>query len=145
MSESLPKTQDTRVRTVSDGATVVAHILDLNPDGPVVFPTSETAEMQLGLGTVANKKVVPAHIHNQLPRSTFNTSEFILVLKGIMDVVFLNQQGQRVEAATLTDGMGFLQLVGGHRITFHPGTRYIELKQGPYFGNKKDKTLLLDA
>jgi hypothetical protein len=144
MRDAMTKDIDPRIYTIRDGATVMAHILNLNLDGPIVFPTIESAEMQIGFGTILNDKIIPTHVHNVLRRSTFNTSEFILILKGAMDVVFINSKGHRMEEKTLTEGMGFLQFVGGHRIIFHAGTRYVELKQGPYYGNHKDKTLLKD-
>lgn len=133
---------DPRVRAIMDDEVLIAQIYDLSQPGPVSFPTPETAEMQCGFGEIGKAKTVPAHIHNVVHRAISNTSEFILVLEGSMEVVFLNQSGKKLETLQLGALECFLQFAGGHQIDFAAGTRYIELKQGPYLGHYKDKTLL---
>lgn len=137
-------TNDDRTRDVTDAGTLVAQIYDFRQSGPVVFPTPDSAEMQCGFGQIDDQKQVPPHIHNIVERKIRNTSEFILVLEGAADIVFLNEDGKVIDRATLASQQGFLQYVGGHKITFHAGTRYLELKQGPYLGHDKDKYVLDD-
>ena len=35
--------------------------------------------------------------------------------------------------------MALLQFIGGHKIEIAPGTKYFEIKQGPYYGRDFDK------
>jgi hypothetical protein len=136
---------NTRVRDITAGNALVAQIFDLDAPGPVIFPTPDEVEMQCGFGEVAEDKHIKPHVHNIVERQTRNTSEFIYVIVGQMDLVFLDPQGQPISEAAITAGQGFLQYIGGHKITITAGTRYFELKQGPYFGHVKDKTVLQDG
>ncbi len=136
------RTVDLRVRKVTDGDLLIAQVFNVSQPGPVIFPTPDSAEMQCGFGWVDSERLVPPHVHNRIPRQTHNTSEFIYVIDGSMDVVFLNPEGAVVDRAHVGSRQGFLQFVGGHKITIAAGTNYLELKQGPYFSHKKDKTIL---
>lgn len=133
-----------RVRDIMDGDVLVAQIFDFSQTGPVIFPTPDSAELQCGFGFVGSDKIIPAHVHNDVPRSLSHTSEFILVLEGRMEVTFITADARCLGSEIFERQQGFLQYVGGHKITIFAGTRYFELKQGPYFGNLKDKTILVD-
>lgn len=127
---------------VTDGDRLIAHVYDLSNAHPVFFPTPESAEMQCGFGQVLERTKIPAHIHNPIERNILNTAEFILVLEGTMKVTFINDHGQTIKSFCLGELECFLQFSGGHEIEFSKGARYVELKQGPYLGNSKDKTVL---
>jgi hypothetical protein len=136
---------DTRVRDVTDGDLLIAHVFDFNIPGPVIFPTPESAEMQCGFGEIAEDRNIAPHVHNIVDRQTRNTSEFIYVIYGRIELVFLNPEGKTIGETVIGPGQGFLQYVGGHKITIAGSTRYFEIKQGPYFGHIKDKTVLQDS
>ena len=131
-----------QVYEVFDGKNLMAQIYDLNSEAGVLFPTPATAELQCGFGQVLEHVDIAPHIHNKVERRIFNTSEFILVILGSMEVEFISSSGMILEKRVLTALEGFLQFSGGHKITISKGTRYIELKQGPYLGKEKDKTVL---
>ena len=135
---------DPRVHNVTRGDLLVAQVFDFGQPGQVIFPTPETAEMQCGFGEVEVDKQVPAHVHNIVKRQTCNTSEFLYVIEGEVRIAFLDPEGTVIDQAVIGAQQGFLQYVGGHRMTIAAGTRYLELKQGPYFGHVKDKTVLND-
>ncbi len=132
---------DARVRNVTDGDLLIAQVFDFNMPGPVIFPTPDSAEMQCGFGEVAEDKNIVPHVHNIVDRQTRNTSEFIYVIDGRIELVFLNSQGKAIGESVIGPGQGFLQYTGGHKITIARSTRYFEIKQGPYFGHIKDKTV----
>lgn len=136
---------DARVRNITASGVLVAQIFNLDEPGPVIFPTPDEREMQCGFGEVAEDHYIKPHVHNIVERQTQNTSEFIYVIAGKIDLVFLDPEGEHIGAATISPGQGVLQYVGGHKITITAGTRYFELKQGPYFGHVKDKTVLDDS
>ena len=131
-----------RVQNVMASDILVAQIFKLDASGPVIFPTPDELEMQCGFGEVPEDRYLKAHVHNIVERQTQNTSEFIYVISGKIDIVFLDPEGDEVGVAVISPGHGVLQYVGGHQITIRAGTRYFELKQGPYFGHVKDKTVL---
>ena len=41
--------------------------------------------------------------------------------------------------------MALLQLTGGHAFKILPGTKYFEIKQGPYLGKHADKEVFDDT
>lgn len=133
-----------RVIEVLDGEELIAQIYDLNISGGVFFPTPDTAEFQLGFGSVAETKEVVPHLHNKVERQIINTSEFILVIEGRLDVSFIAPDGRSLGSYSFKKLEGFLQFKGGHSIVIEAGTKYIELKQGPYLGHVHDKTILKD-
>ena len=134
--------QITRIRTIIDGAQAVAQIYNLNLPGDIIFPTSTDSEMQCGFGEVSTNKIVCPHVHKRLRREIHSTSEFIFVINGNIDIVFYGENGRRLCEERLTDGMAFIQFFGGHGMEIASGTKYVEVKQGPYYGNHMDKTLL---
>lgn len=131
-----------KVEIVANGDRLIAHVYDLSQAHPVFFPTPEDAEMQCGFGQVSRVTEIPAHIHNPIERNIASTSEFVLVLEGSMKVTFIDEKEQSIKSFQLGELECFLQFSGGHQIEFAEGTRYIELKQGPYLGNSKDKTVI---
>ena len=138
----LAGTSARRVRSVVANGTLVAQIYDLNCVGGMLFPTPADAEMQCGFGHVPNRRFVKPHVHNRLARQTNNTSEFIFVMAGSISAVFYDEQGREIDTAVLASGMALLQFIGGHSFVIEPDTKYIEVKQGPYYGNVTDKSWL---
>lgn len=131
-----------RVIEICNGDELIAQLYDLNQSGDVFFPTPDDFEFQCGFGIVSETKNVLPHVHNAVDRHVKNTSEFILVLEGKLDIEFISPSGEIIAQHTLSDLEGFLQFKGGHRIVISAGTKYIELKQGPYLGHSHDKTIL---
>jgi hypothetical protein len=54
-------------------------------------------------------------------------------------VDILDNEAKIIETVDLKDNMGLLQFFGGHAIRVKKGTKYFELKQGPYKGRDFDK------
>ena len=133
-----------RVRDIVSDGELIAQVFDFSISGPVIFPTPELAEMQCGFGEVLAEKDIRAHVHNITERNTKNTSEFIFVLDGRMDIVVLNCVGVAIDQVSILPQTGFLQYIGGHKIKIAKGTKYFELKQGPYLGQNADKTVLVN-
>ncbi len=124
---------------------MIAQVFNFSISGPVIFPTPESAEMQCGFGEVLVEKNIPPHVHNINKRNTKNTSEFIFVLEGRMDITVLDCSGVVIDQVSILPQNGFLQFVGGHKIKIIKGTKYFELKQGPYLGQSLDKTIQLNS
>lgn len=127
------------VQSIYDGEVLLAQTYDLPQLQGQIFPTPATASLQFGFGDTQTVRDVEAHIHKRLSRTLDNTAEFLLVLTGQMTVEIFNEKDQSVVTIELTPHMALLQWYGGHRMRLHPGTRYLELKQGPYLGRDADK------
>jgi hypothetical protein len=127
------------VREIKNGQRDIAHVYDLSGAAGSSFPTPPTFPLQFGVGHASALRVVPSHVHIPCQRTLTETAEFIFVMDGQMDVVFLDDDGAVIGEHSFTPQMAFLQVSGGHTITFHAGTRYFELKQGPYLGRDADK------
>jgi hypothetical protein len=127
------------VHSVEQEGIIIAHVYDLNMVAGSSFPTPEHFPLQFGVGSTPEGRVIPPHVHTSVERKLDATGEFIFMLEGAMNVVFLNRDGHRVAEHKIDRHMAFLQIVGGHRITFEAGAKYFEVKQGPYLGRDADK------
>lgn len=122
-----------------DGDSLIVQIYDFNVSSEVSFPTPPAAEMQCAFGSVSDEKWVKPHLHKPVDRLIKQTSEFILVISGRMEITFFNSAGKVLGSRKLGPMQGFLQFLGGHEIIIKKNTKYIEIKQGPYMGVEYDK------
>ena len=119
--------------------TLIAQVYDMNTMDGTSFPTTESATFQFGFGQISENKVLIPHIHKRVKREIETTSEFLYVIHGEMIIDVLNEEGQFIEKVILKDNMALLQFIGGHKIEIKSGTKYFEIKQGPYYGRDFDK------
>lgn len=118
---------------------LIAQVYSLNVVDKTVFPTPEDKTFQFGVGLIEADKIYKTHIHKRAERLIQTTSEFLFVMNGLMEVEILDEEEKVVEKVALTDNMALLQFYGGHAIEVKKGTKYFELKQGPYLGRNFDK------
>lgn len=123
---------------IVDGV-LIAQVYNMNKIEDVAFPTPTNATFQFGVGKIENDKILIPHIHKRVKREIDTTSEFLYVITGKMIVDVLDEDEKLIESVTLTDNMGLLQFIGGHKIEIKSKTKYFEIKQGPYFGRDFDK------
>lgn len=121
---------------------VIAHFFShsLKSEG-VSFLTPETYTLQLGLIEHAGGKVVQDHIHRQdIKYHVDTTQEFLYIEKGIVKIKLFTPDWQALGEFTLTNGDFVLFVNGGHGLEVIEDCRIIEIKQGPYPGDKNAKT-----
>lgn len=118
---------------------LVGQFYDLNYESGIQFPTSVECGFQFGFGTVKQDKIVTPHIHKRVKRVLNTTSEFLYVINGEMIIDLYNEEETYVETIVLRNNQALLQHFGGHKISLKKGTKYFELKQGPYLGRDFDK------
>ncbi|MDA9648898.1 hypothetical protein N9T54_00625 [Alphaproteobacteria bacterium] len=119
--------------------TLVGQFYDLNYASGRQFPTSVECGFQFGFGTVEQDTNLTPHIHKRVERVINTTSEFLYVIHGEMTIEVYNEDEAYVETVILKNGQALLQHIGGHKISLKKGTKYFEIKQGPYFGRHFDK------
>lgn len=123
---------------ISNG-TLIAQVFDINSMKGTNFPTPESASFQFGFGQIVEKKVLTPHIHKRVKREIETTSEFLYVIQGQMIIDVLDEKKRVIDKVILKENMALLQFIGGHKIEIAPGTKYFEIKQGPYYGRDFDK------
>lgn len=102
--------------------------------------------LQVGLLTLPAGHTISAHTH--LPKDACPlelTQEFLLVLRGKMEVDFFDETGQGFHTETMREGDALFHIRGGHAFRFFEETRLIEVKSGPYRGRENDKVPLSRA
>ena len=132
------------IRDIIHNNTLIGQVYDLNLIEGVGFPTSSEQTFQFGFGLIGEDKVLVPHIHRRVERTVQTTSEFLYVINGLMTIEIYSEDEEYVETVTLNDNQALLQHIGGHKISFQKGTRYFEIKQGPYYGRKFDKYNISD-
>lgn len=118
---------------------LIGQVYDLNLAKGVSFPTSNEQEFQFGFGVIDEDKTLVPHIHKRVERVVQTTSEFLYVVNGLMTIEIYSEDATHVKTISLSDNQALLQHFGGHKITLKKGTKYFEIKQGPYYGHDFDK------
>ncbi len=84
-------------------------------------------------------KVIDAHVHNAVHRSVLYTQEVLFIKKGKLRVDFYDEYEDYLESRVLNPGDVLLLVSGGHGFKALEELEMVEVKQGPYSGDK-DKT-----
>ena len=84
-------------------------------------------------------KVIDAHVHNAVHRSVLYTQEVLFIKRGKLRVDFYDEYEDYLESRVLNSGDVLLLVSGGHGFKVLEELEMVEVKQGPYSGDK-DKT-----
>ncbi len=112
---------------------------DFNEPG-VHFLTPNSFSQQLAYMHHPAGKVIPPHFHNPVKRSIQYTLEVLFIKRGKLSVDFYDKKQNYLESRILNQGDVILLASGGHSFKALEELEIIEVKQGPYAGDK-DKTL----
>jgi len=128
------------IRVIRSGEKVLAIFVrrGLPVDG-AHFVTSPSDILQLGVFDRPSGYTVPAHRHLDLPIKTKKSAEFLYFEKGRAKVTVFDDDWKIAGEETLEAGDFLLFLDGGHQVEMLEPTRFMEVKQGPYPGDKKAK------
>ncbi len=106
----------------------------------VKFLTPIDYTLQLGLLTHPKGVKVKEHIHNpKIKYKIDTTQEFLYIEKGKVRVKLFNDDWKLVKSIILKTGDFMLHVNGGHGFEVLEKCRMIEVKQGPYPGEKVAK------
>lgn len=105
----------------------------------IEFFTPNDYSQQLAYMSHKKGKKIDAHIHNEVTRDVHLTQEILVIKKGKLRVDFYTQTKTYLESSILEDGDVILLASGGHGFEVLEDLEMIEIKQGPYLG-EKDKT-----
>lgn len=107
-------------------------------DGIQFFTPDDFSQQLAYMKRPANWRIDP-HLHNPITRSVQYTHEVLFIKSGKVRVDFYIDPTSYLESRILYPGDVILLAHGGHGFTMLEETEMIEVKQGPYSG-EKDKT-----
>jgi mannose-6-phosphate isomerase-like protein (cupin superfamily) len=105
----------------------------------IQFFTPNDFSQQLGYMNRPAGYVIPPHVHNPVVRDVHFTKEVLFIKSGKVRVDFYDDGQNYLESRILSQGDFVLLAFGGHGFEMLEPTEMIEVKQGPYAGNR-DKT-----
>lgn len=117
-------------------ALIIRH--SFQKDGIEFFTPSEYSQ-QIGYMKRASGYVIAPHVHNPVPREVQYTKEVLFIKSGKVRVDFYSDDQEYLESTVLEQGDVILLAFGGHGFEMLDETEIIEVKQGPYAGDR-DKT-----
>lgn len=106
------------------------------------FITTAKEPLQCGIGVFKKGSKVEPHRHVGDPAVVSEFQEFISIRKGKALAKVFSPEGQMIQELTMNVGDSLLLLRGGHSFDFDEDTELMEIKQGPYLGREKMKSLL---
>ena len=81
-------------------------------------------------------KIIDAHIHNHESRNVIQTQEVLVLRKGKLRVDFYKSDREYHGSIVLEGGDIILLASGGHGFEVLEEVEMIEIKQGPYLGER---------
>ena len=98
----------------------------------ITFFTPDESTQQFGYMKHKKKYVIKPHLHKKRLTKIFQTTEVILLLKGILRVDFYNQFKKYLFSKILKRNDIIMLVYGGHGFKILKDVEMLEIKQGPY-------------
>lgn len=105
----------------------------------ISFFTPDEFSQQLGYMKRQKDYFIEPHVHNPVKREVIWTQEVLFIKSGKVRVDFYNNEKSYLESRVIGTGDVILLASGGHGFYMLEESEIIEVKQGPYSGDK-DKT-----
>jgi len=105
----------------------------------ISFFTPDDFSQQLAYMRHPAGKEIPPHVHNPVSREVIFTQEVLFIKRGRLRIDFYDDDRNYLESRIFESGDTILLAAGGHGFEALEELEMIEVKQGPYAG-EKDKT-----
>ncbi len=102
----------------------------------IEFFTNDNDSQQLGYMNRAKDYVIAPHRHNLVPREVHLTQEVLFIKSGKVRVDFYDNNQNYLKSSILNQGDVILLADGGHGFKMLENSEMIEVKQGPYCGER---------
>lgn len=102
----------------------------------IEFFTPSQFSQQLGYMNRPKNYLIEPHLHNKINRKVDLTNEVLIIKSGKVRVDFYDQKKKYFESRVLKKGDIILLAFGGHGFKMLEPSEIIEIKQGPYAGEK---------
>jgi mannose-6-phosphate isomerase-like protein (cupin superfamily) len=106
-----------------------------NAEG-IKFFTNDDSSQQLGYMNRKKGYQIQPHVHNEVLREVTLTQEVLFIKTGVVRVDFYSQQMEYKMSKVLEKGDVVLLANGGHGFEILEDAEIIEVKQGPYCGER---------
>jgi mannose-6-phosphate isomerase-like protein (cupin superfamily) len=127
------------VRVEHDGQMLAMIVRHHFREPGITFFTDNELSQQMGFMRHPVGKVIEPHVHNHISRSVNYTQEALFIRSGKIRVDFYSDAQQYLFSHVLESGDVILLVSGGHGFEILEEVEMIEIKQGPYAGDR-DKT-----
>lgn len=118
-----------------------ARIINLNNiEENLNFYSNDDEYIQVGTWHYEEGKVLDKHYHNYFERSSYRTSEAVLVLTGEVECSIFTEDNNFIWKGLIKKNHLIIQLQGAHEYKIIKNSKVLEIKNGPYFGPEKDRT-----
>jgi hypothetical protein len=107
------------------------------------FMVGEKESLQVGVWNHPKGTTLSPHVHKPIIRNTVGTQEVVYVISGLIHLDLYGADGEFLYETNLSTGDICVSLAGGHGYRIlESGTKVLEVKNGPYFGQEADKKLI---
>jgi hypothetical protein len=125
------------IETILEGSTIFAIIIRSQFKGEgIEFFTPNEFSQQLAYMKRPTGYVIQPHVHNPVRREIQYTKEVLFVKSGVVRVDFYSESQVYLKSTNLNVGDFVLLAFGGHGFEIIEEAEIIEIKQGPYVGEK---------
>lgn len=100
------------------------------------FLSDDNDPQQLGYMQHPKGKVLLPHLHNPTPREITYTFEVLFIKRGKVRIDFFTEEKEYINSRILVTGDTILLGRGGHGFEMLEESEIVEVKQGPYPGDK---------
>lgn len=105
-------------------------------DEGIAFFTPDNFSQQVGYMNRPDGYVIAPHVHNLVLREVQLTQEVLIIKTGKVRVDFYDDQQQYIESHIVKAGDIVLLANGGHGFKVLERAEIVEVKQGPYCGER---------
>lgn len=128
---------------VKDGIILARKITPADIKSGLNFYSKNEEFIQVGIwGYYEEGRYLHRHIHNEFERVTDKTYEVIYLISGRLEAEIFDNDKNFIEKIDVKQGEILVLLESGHGyIITESDTTVLEVKNGPFFGVEKDKTL----
>lgn len=125
------------IENITHAGHILATILrtSYNEQG-IKFFTPDDYSQQLAYMNRPKGYVIQPHIHNPVPRQVQFTQEVLFIKSGKVRADFYDDEKNYLESHILNCGDVVLLAFGGHGFEMLESSEIIEVKQGPYVGDR---------
>ena len=107
----------------------------------IKFFTPSHLNMQIGIMAHAKNHIIKPHFHININKIIKEISELLIIFSGQLKIYFYNKKKLRAKSITINKKDMILLISGGHGFKVLKKLEMLEIKQGPFIG-EKDKMKL---
>jgi hypothetical protein len=131
------------IETVEHSGTKYAEIIWAGTDvNETTFYSPAESSFQFGLLAHEAGFVEPPHFHRPFERTITDLQQMFVVQRGVVIVELYSDSGEMLREIRMEAGDAIVLIHGVHAIRVEEDMQCISVKQGPYFGEEKDKVFV---